>query len=276
MNAVRDRSQNDLFADDDAALEAPLFYPQDSAPGGDGSTKRRGSKWNAVRHGMMAKTLFPVDLEAQIARCTAILTEHDKPATPYEVRLVNEMGRASAQVAHGRNLKVLDQQRAMDWAVQSRAEADAAAAVATGDSAEETPDENATAMVPPAPGAPDPEADFDLPERPRSSRAVLKYRLQRSSLKKLELPETANAPEEAVTVRVPFALAEIGLGDGPVAAPADETAVEPADEVVVQRAPYIAKSASQSAAPDERRQRDRRRRQAQEKKSRKDARRRRR
>ena len=65
----------------------------------------------------MSKVLFGADLTAQIARCTAELTQAYEPTTDHEVSKIKEMGRAKAQIDHGRNLKVIDLQRIMDRAI---------------------------------------------------------------------------------------------------------------------------------------------------------------
>ena len=55
--------------------------------------KGKGSRWNAVRHGCMAKALIPADLQVEVDRCTAMLTEHYRPTNAFEVTAIARMGR---------------------------------------------------------------------------------------------------------------------------------------------------------------------------------------
>ena len=100
-----------------AAPEAPIVYEEGSADADLGGAEGKGSRWNAVRHGCMAKLLLPADLAAEVAKCTAILTEHFRPTTEFEVGLLITMGRVAAQLERNQKLKVVDLQRTMDRAV---------------------------------------------------------------------------------------------------------------------------------------------------------------
>src|SRR5579871_3488266 len=59
---------------------------------------RDSSKRNALKHGMMAKEVFPEDLAAEIQAAVAELVAQFRPTTAYELRLVTDMGRAHAQI----------------------------------------------------------------------------------------------------------------------------------------------------------------------------------
>jgi hypothetical protein len=100
-----------------ADIEAPIVYAKvfDGAEATD--SKKKGSRWNALRHGCMAKVLFPPELEAEIEQCTAVLTEHYQPTTAYEVGLIKNLGRLAAQIERLQVMKVIDLQRTMDRAV---------------------------------------------------------------------------------------------------------------------------------------------------------------
>jgi len=98
-------------------IEAPIAYAKvfDGAEAAD--SRKKGSRWNALRHGCMAKVLFPADLEAEIEQCTAGLTEHHQPTSAYEVGLIKNLGRLAAQIERLQVMKVIDLQRTMDRAV---------------------------------------------------------------------------------------------------------------------------------------------------------------
>lgn len=101
------------------APEAAIVYAGGVGPdvvAGAGA-KPKGSKWNAVRHGCMAKVLLPADLEAEVKKHTAMLTEHHRPTSDYEANLIATMGRVSAQLERNQQMKVVDLQRSMDRAV---------------------------------------------------------------------------------------------------------------------------------------------------------------
>jgi hypothetical protein len=78
---------------------------------------KRASRANSLRFGLMARSVFPPNLQADIEACTAEMTEQFRPATPYETGLVAEMGRATAQLRLCEELKVIDFQRGIDRAV---------------------------------------------------------------------------------------------------------------------------------------------------------------
>src|SRR5258708_5503688 len=100
------------------APEAPIVYVGGVGPDGNieasAQAKPKGSKWNAVRHGCMAKILLPADLEAEVAKHTVMLTEYHRPTNDYETKIVATMGRVSAQLERNQQMKVVDLQRTMD------------------------------------------------------------------------------------------------------------------------------------------------------------------
>ena len=97
MIAAHARHDAATVADFDADPPvAAIVYPE-SSPEADGSPpKGKGSRWNAVRHGCMARVLLPADLKAEADRYTAILTERYGPTNDFEVDTVAKMGRLSA------------------------------------------------------------------------------------------------------------------------------------------------------------------------------------
>jgi hypothetical protein len=115
--AESDRPVTDADADGETAvMDAPnVDHEAGAGPEGDPS-ERRGSRWNSMKHGLMAKVLFEEDLLAEITRFTTLLTQEFRPATPYEVQQIAIMGRAGAQLDRLRKLRVADMQRAMDRA----------------------------------------------------------------------------------------------------------------------------------------------------------------
>ncbi len=93
--------------------EAPDQFSEAGSTDADlGEAQTKGSRWNAVRHGCMAKLLLPADLAAEVAKCTAILTEHFRPTTEFEVGLLITMGRVAAQLERNQKLKIVDLQPA--------------------------------------------------------------------------------------------------------------------------------------------------------------------
>jgi hypothetical protein len=80
------------------------------------SSKGKGSRWNSLKHGLMAKDLLPEDLAEEVKKLRAILTDHFKPQNPYEFEQILIMGRAGAQLERLRQLRLVDMQRAMDRA----------------------------------------------------------------------------------------------------------------------------------------------------------------
>ena len=101
------------------APEAAIVYAEGVGPdvGAGAHAKPKGSKWNAVRHGCMAKVLLPADLEAEVVKHTAMLTEYHHPTSDYEAKIIATMGRVSAQLERNQQMKIVDLQRTMDRAV---------------------------------------------------------------------------------------------------------------------------------------------------------------
>ena len=79
--------------------------------GGDGSNE------GSLRHELMARKAFPVGLAALIEKKTTALTRRYCPTSEYEVGLVAQMARASAQIALCSTLKLIDLQRTRDRTV---------------------------------------------------------------------------------------------------------------------------------------------------------------
>jgi hypothetical protein len=120
MIASTDRSIADAVADFEAgALEVPIEYPgaKGDENGTKGTDKGKGSRWNAVRHGCMAKTLIPADLESEVQQCTVILTEQYRPTSAFEIKAIANMGRLAAQLERNQKMQVVDLQRTMDRAL---------------------------------------------------------------------------------------------------------------------------------------------------------------
>jgi hypothetical protein len=82
-----------------------------SAPKGSNASRR-----NALKDGLSATVVFTPELEVEVARWTALLTEVFQPADDYEIKLIEEMGRTSAQLEEISKRKVLDHTRCMDRA----------------------------------------------------------------------------------------------------------------------------------------------------------------
>src|SRR5947207_1768272 len=59
---------------------------------------RRASRADALKFGLMAKAIFPVELQVDIDLCIADLTAQFQPTTAYESDVVGELGRATAQL----------------------------------------------------------------------------------------------------------------------------------------------------------------------------------
>jgi len=122
---VRPDAEAFVDAQDDleAAPEAPIVYDEGCSSAEDpcakvtGQEKKKGSRWNAVRHGCMARLLLPADLEIEAEKCTAALTDLHRPTSDYEVRIIATMGRLAAQIERNQQMKVVDLQRTMDRAV---------------------------------------------------------------------------------------------------------------------------------------------------------------
>jgi hypothetical protein len=74
------------------------------------------SKRNALRHGMLAKQVFPGDMAAAIAARTAELVDEFGPETPYEEWLVGEMAKASTKIDRCGEMAIVDLQRIIDRA----------------------------------------------------------------------------------------------------------------------------------------------------------------
>ncbi len=113
MIAEHDRPDADTDGD---VSEVPIIDPEGAGGPEEAPSKEKGSRWNAVQHGLMAKELLPEPLASEVKQWTAILTDRFRPATPYEVAQIAIMGRAGAQLERLRNLRVVDMQRAMDRA----------------------------------------------------------------------------------------------------------------------------------------------------------------
>ena len=116
MSAAREKY--DAVANFDATdIEAPIVYAKVFGGPDAADSEKKGSRWNALRHGCMAKVLFPADLEAEIEKCTAVLTEHHQPTSDYELGIIKNLGRLAAQMERLQVMKVIDLQRTMDRAV---------------------------------------------------------------------------------------------------------------------------------------------------------------
>jgi hypothetical protein len=119
MIAAADRHDAETISDLEAAPEAPVFYPEGCSAHDEARVegKAKGSRWNAVRHGCMAKILIPAHLEGAVEQCTATLTEHYRPTTKFEVDAIASMGRLAAQIEMNQKMQVVDLQRTMDRAI---------------------------------------------------------------------------------------------------------------------------------------------------------------
>jgi hypothetical protein len=74
------------------------------------------SRRNSLEYGLWAKKVFPKSLQADIDQCTAEATTQFRPRSMYELRLVREIGRATAQCELAGLHVLLEQQRLMDRA----------------------------------------------------------------------------------------------------------------------------------------------------------------
>ena len=81
----------------EAAPEAAIIYAGSSLPDDVAPPKKdgkgKGSRWNSVRHGLMAQLLLPADLAAEAETWTAMLTKLHLPTSEHEVSLIARMGR---------------------------------------------------------------------------------------------------------------------------------------------------------------------------------------
>jgi hypothetical protein len=77
------------------------------------------SRWNAVKHGLESQSLFPPDMQAQIDKHNAALTEQYSPANANEVWLVLEIARARAKIDRATELLPRAAQDAADRARDS-------------------------------------------------------------------------------------------------------------------------------------------------------------
>src|SRR4051794_12588110 len=88
----------------DSTAEAGVQAQAQAAPkkkrgGGPQSPEgRRASSANSLKFGLMARTIFPADLQRAIDLCTAELMAQFLPRSDYEKKQVLEMGRAMAQL----------------------------------------------------------------------------------------------------------------------------------------------------------------------------------
>jgi hypothetical protein len=96
--------------------EAPA-PPKKRGGGPQSPESRRAVRGNALKFGLMAKSVFPPDLQADIDACTAEMVEQFRPTTPYQRGLVDELGRVTAQLRLCEELTVIDFQRGIDRAV---------------------------------------------------------------------------------------------------------------------------------------------------------------
>ena len=107
-----------VVADFDVAdPEAPIVYAEVYGGGDAAGPQKKGSRWNALRHGCMAKVLLPADLAAEAERCIGVLTAEYRPTTDYEVGKIKTMGLLAAQMERLQTMMVIDRQRTMDRAV---------------------------------------------------------------------------------------------------------------------------------------------------------------
>src|SRR4051794_3845036 len=96
-----DNLDTELPRDEHVSLPLPLpDVPQEKRRGGGPKTPegRDRARRNALKHGMMARVVFPEELDIAIARRTDELKREFSPATPYEEQLVVEMARATAKL----------------------------------------------------------------------------------------------------------------------------------------------------------------------------------
>ncbi len=78
-----------------------------------------GSKRNSLGLGLFARSVFPPDLKAEIQRRHTILFDQFLPRTQYEVILIGEMARCSAQYDEAATLRIIDAQRCRERALLS-------------------------------------------------------------------------------------------------------------------------------------------------------------
>ena len=120
----------------DPVIEDFLKQPTLSGKRGGGLRPEQGrdsSKRNSLKHGQRARSVFPPDMAAAIARRIAELTPLILPVNPYEVTLVGEMAKAIVKVDRCTEMMLLDLQRTIDLAGTVRWDAerdDRAAALA--------------------------------------------------------------------------------------------------------------------------------------------------
>src|SRR5438105_143188 len=80
------------------AETAPQDAPRKRGGGPKTPEGRDRAKRNSLKHGMRAKEVFPHDLAATVQTCIDELVAAFRPTNAYEMRLVVDMGRATAQI----------------------------------------------------------------------------------------------------------------------------------------------------------------------------------
>src|SRR5947209_2459005 len=95
---------------------APQDAPRKRGGGPKTQEGRDRAKRNSLKHGMRAKEVFPDDLAAAVQACIDELVAAFRPTTPYEMRLVVDMGRAHAQIDRCETHKLVDLLRCMERA----------------------------------------------------------------------------------------------------------------------------------------------------------------
>src|SRR6185437_13689727 len=83
--------------------------------GGPSSAKARdSSKRNALKHGLMAETIFPDELQKDIDRYTALLLSIYAPRDDNQRWLVGQIAKGRAKLDHLGVLQAVDRQRRID------------------------------------------------------------------------------------------------------------------------------------------------------------------
>jgi hypothetical protein len=119
---TEDQSEAGAEAESGAGSESPAAPREPAGAGPETETEgtptgRDASRRNALKDGMTAKVVFPPELAAEVARCTAMLTDVYKPSNVYEIKLIGDMGRAGAQLELIAKQKIGDYSRSVDRAI---------------------------------------------------------------------------------------------------------------------------------------------------------------
>ena len=117
----------DVAPHEDASMAATLETPVSDTQAETAPARKRGGgpktpegrdkcRWNAMKHGLCARTLTPEGLAANAEKWAADLADELAPVTPLQVLMVAQMGLAAARLERCAQLSAVDLQRVIDRA----------------------------------------------------------------------------------------------------------------------------------------------------------------